>query len=92
MTGLVLETATDHVDVLVCDAQASPLARRVESVGHGHASRLAGLVQAALAEAGVPPSELTWVAADLGPGSFTGVRVGLASARPAGCAAPPSPW
>jgi tRNA threonylcarbamoyl adenosine modification protein YeaZ/ribosomal-protein-alanine acetyltransferase len=81
MSGLALETATEHVEVLVCGADGKPLAHRIESVGHGHTRRLAALTGEALAEAGVTPDELEWIAADLGPGSFTGVRVGLATAQ-----------
>ena len=78
--GLVLESATEHVEVAVMDAGLEPLAHVRENVGHGHTRRLALLAERALAEAGVEPRELRWVAADLGPGSFTGVRVGLATA------------
>jgi ribosomal-protein-alanine N-acetyltransferase len=77
--GLAIETATEHVEVLVLDA-AGARAHRVENVGHGHTRRLAVLARETLAAAGVSPAELRWIAADLGPGSFTGVRVGLATA------------
>lgn len=80
MSGLAIEAATDHVEVLVTDADGEPLAHQVEDVGHGHTRRLASLVRAALDRAGVAPRALEWVGADLGPGSFTGVRVGLATA------------
>jgi ribosomal-protein-alanine N-acetyltransferase len=53
----------------------------VEDVGHGHTRRLTPLVMQALARARVEPRALGWIAADLGPGSFTGVRVGLATAE-----------
>ncbi len=83
MTGplLAIETATEDVEVVVCDAGGRPLAQHAEDVAHGHTRRLAAIVQATLGEAGVAPAEIRCVAADLGPGSFTGVRVGLATAR-----------
>jgi ribosomal-protein-alanine N-acetyltransferase len=79
--GLVLETATEHVEVLVQAEDGATLAHEVEDVGHGHTRRLAPLVGRALARARIEPLALRWVAADLGPGSFTGVRVGLATAE-----------
>ncbi|TMQ72463.1 MAG: tRNA (adenosine(37)-N6)-threonylcarbamoyltransferase complex dimerization subunit type 1 TsaB [Candidatus Eisenbacteria bacterium] len=81
MIGLAIEAATEHVEILVRGAQGETLAAEVEEVGHGHTRRLTPLVALALARARVRPAELGWVAADLGPGSFTGVRVGLATAE-----------
>lgn len=80
MSGLAIEAATEHVEVAVVSADGV-LAHRTEDVGHGHTRRLTPLVREALAEAGLGPAALSWVAADLGPGSFTGVRVGLATAE-----------
>jgi ribosomal-protein-alanine N-acetyltransferase len=79
--GLVIESATAHVEVLVCASDGTALARESEDLGHGHTRRLTPLVMQALARAGVEPRALGWIAADLGPGSFTGVRVGLATAE-----------
>ena len=79
--GLALETATEHVSVAVVGAGRAPRALVEEEVGHGHTRRLSALVERALGEAGVRASQLGFIATDLGPGSFTGVRVGLATAR-----------
>jgi tRNA threonylcarbamoyl adenosine modification protein YeaZ/ribosomal-protein-alanine acetyltransferase len=79
--GLALECATNHVEVLVVDPHGEPLAHVVEDVGHGHTRRLVGLVRDTLDRCGAVPASLGWIAADLGPGSFTGVRVGLATAH-----------
>ncbi len=47
----------------------------------GHAERLAPLIEAQMARAGVAFGDLARVAVTLGPGSFTGVRTGIAAAR-----------
>jgi tRNA threonylcarbamoyladenosine biosynthesis protein TsaB len=48
---------------------------------HGQAEALLPLVDRAMREAGREPSGLENVAVTVGPGSFTGIRVGLAGAR-----------
>lgn len=78
--GLALETATERVGVAVVDATGVARAVLHEDVGHGHTRRLTPMVGHVLAEAGVTVHDLAWVASDVGPGSFTGVRVGLATA------------
>jgi len=78
--GLAIEAATSHVEVAVLEG-AGVRAHLIEEVGHGHTRRLTPLVREALSRSGIEARELGWVAADLGPGSFTGVRVGLATAR-----------
>lgn len=80
MNGLAIESATDHVEVAAVYGEAV-MAHRIEEVGHGHTRRLAAICEDVLAEARLAPKDLAWVAAGLGPGSFTGVRVGLATAR-----------
>jgi tRNA threonylcarbamoyladenosine biosynthesis protein TsaB len=47
----------------------------------GHASRLLVLVEAALAEAGAVWDDVERIAAGVGPGGFTGLRLGIATAR-----------
>jgi tRNA threonylcarbamoyladenosine biosynthesis protein TsaB len=79
--GLAIEAATAHVEVLACGPDGAVLAHEREDVGHGHTRCLTPLVTRALGRAGVDARALAWVAADLGPGSFTGVRVGLATAE-----------
>ena len=48
---------------------------------HGHAAVLPPMIRQVMDEAGCPFSSLRIVAATVGPGSFTGVRVALAAAR-----------
>lgn len=54
---------------------------RAEPMARGQAERLIPLVQELMAEAGLDWPAITAVAAARGPGSFTGVRVGVAAAR-----------
>jgi ribosomal-protein-alanine N-acetyltransferase len=79
--GLALETATGDVSVAVAGASGGAAHLVAEAVDHGHTRRLTALVARALDEAGVRADALGWIACDLGPGSFTGVRVGIATAR-----------
>jgi tRNA threonylcarbamoyladenosine biosynthesis protein TsaB len=48
---------------------------------HGQAEALLPMVDATMRRAGLGPAALDLVAVTLGPGSFTGIRVGLAGAR-----------
>jgi tRNA threonylcarbamoyl adenosine modification protein YeaZ len=48
---------------------------------HGHAEILLPMIERVMAEARLRPASLDWVAAAVGPGGFTGIRVGLAAAH-----------
>lgn len=67
--GTAVAVVDDDGVVLAEGASENPL---------GHAEAIGGLLQNALAAA---PGELTHVAAGMGPGPFTGLRVGIAAAR-----------
>lgn len=80
MPVLALDTSAG-VAVAVTDDQGAPLATRHVDQQRHHAELLAPLVQEALADAGVDRRELTRVVAGTGPAPFTGLRVGLVTAR-----------
>jgi N6-L-threonylcarbamoyladenine synthase len=52
-----------------------------DMIGKGHAEHLMGIVDRALDQAGVELSAVERIAVTIGPGSFTGIRVGVAAAR-----------
>ncbi len=57
------------------------VARRSEAMQRGQAERLLPLIEETMAEAGLDYAELDAIAVTTGPGGFTGVRIGLATAR-----------
>ncbi len=57
------------------------VAALAERPGRRHAERLVPMIEAVLAEAGLGYDALDALAVTVGPGSFTGVRIGLACAR-----------
>lgn len=56
-------------------------ARRFEPMQRGQSERLVPMIEEVMAEAGLDYAALDAVAVTVGPGGFTGVRIGLATAR-----------
>ena len=83
MLVVVLESATPAVTAALARVDAGTVevvAERVTVDARAHAELLAPAVQAVLAEGGVKPGALDAIVAGLGPGPFTGLRVGLVTA------------
>ena len=82
MLILAIDTALDACAAAVLDTATSRLiARESQPMKRGHAEALMPLIARVMKEAGLPFAALDRVAVTAGPGSFTGLRVGLSAAR-----------
>jgi tRNA threonylcarbamoyl adenosine modification protein YeaZ len=77
---LAIDTSAG-TSVAVVDRDAGVLAEHGESDTRRHAEVIGTLIQAVLRDAGVAVTDLSGVAVGMGPGPFTGLRVGIAAAR-----------
>lgn len=85
MLLLGLDTATPAVTVALHDG-GQPLAQLVTVDAHRHAELLAPAIAKVIADAGADRGDLTGVAVGVGPGPYTGLRVGIMSAKVLGAA------
>ena len=80
---LAFDTATPLVTVALHDGE-DVVAELVSERPLQHGEQLAPLIDRALAEAGLVRQDLTAIGVGVGPGPFTGLRVGLVTARTLG--------
>ena len=80
MLILALETATESVGVALGTADG-PMATVEVARGRRHTETLVPAVEFVCRQADVALAEVTSVAVDVGPGLFTGMRVGIATAK-----------
>lgn len=82
MIVLAIDTAGTGCYAALYDSnQDTVLGMAGADIGRGHAERLMEFVDAALENAGTPLADVGRIAVTVGPGSFTGIRVGVAAAR-----------
>ncbi len=80
-TLLAIDTATKTAAAAVLDFDEESVLSEKSAPAETHGKALVPLIQATFEEAGVEPRSLVGVGCGAGPGSFTGVRVGLATAK-----------
>jgi len=80
MLLLALDTSTSRTSVAVCDHER-PLATAGLAVSQRHGEFLAPAIRFCLEQAGRAAADVTGVVVGRGPGLYTGLRVGLVTAR-----------
>ena len=78
---LALDTVFSACSVALADRSGKLLAARHREQSRGQAESLAPMVDEVLQKAGVQPSQIRRIVVTTGPGSFAGVRVGIAFSR-----------
>ena len=78
---LALDSVSASCSAAVVAADGATLAHCCRRMSRGQAEALMPLVTEVMAKAGLSFSDLGGLAVTVGPGSFTGVRIGLAAAR-----------
>jgi tRNA threonylcarbamoyladenosine biosynthesis protein TsaB len=82
MLILAIDTALDACAAAVLDTGAARIiAQESQAMKRGHAEALMPLIARVMKAADIPFTSLDRVAVTRGPGSFTGLRVGLSAAR-----------
>ena len=88
MLILAIDTALEACAVAVLDAETDALrAQESQAMARGHAEALMPMIERVMQAATLPFTALDRIAVTVGPGSFTGLRVGISAARGLGLAA-----
>jgi tRNA threonylcarbamoyladenosine biosynthesis protein TsaB len=78
---LAIETSGSACSVAIRTAAGQPPAHEIMATSHGHATTLAPMIARLAKASGIDLKALGAIAVSCGPGGFTGIRVGLATAR-----------
>ena len=88
MLILAIDTALEACAVALLDTEANSLrAHESQAMARGHAEALMPMIDRVMKAAELPFTALDRIAVTVGPGSFTGLRVGISAARGLGLAA-----
>ena len=78
---LNIETATKNCSVSVAKNGVTILCKEIADQGYSHAERLHVFINEIISEAGIELSDLSAIAVSQGPGSYTGLRIGVSAAK-----------
>lgn len=78
---LAIDTATSRVVVAAATPDGSLLGATSWSAGHRHGERLLPAIEDLRAELGLAREDVAGIVVGTGPGAFTGLRVGIATAK-----------
>ena len=81
MLILAIDTALDACAAAVLDTSAGVIAQESQAMKRGHAEALMPLIARVMGSAELGFTALDRIAVTVGPGSFTGLRVGISAAR-----------
>ncbi|SHM80081.1 tRNA (adenosine(37)-N6)-threonylcarbamoyltransferase complex dimerization subunit type 1 TsaB [Flavobacterium saccharophilum] len=78
---LNIETATKNCSVAIAKNGETILCKEIAEEGYSHAEKLHVFIEEAIAEAGITVHDLVAIAVSQGPGSYTGLRIGVSAAK-----------
>jgi tRNA threonylcarbamoyladenosine biosynthesis protein TsaB len=78
---LNIETATKNCSVALAKEGKTILCKEIAEEGYSHAERLHVFIEEIIQEAGITFKDLIAVAVSQGPGSYTGLRIGVSAAK-----------
>jgi tRNA threonylcarbamoyladenosine biosynthesis protein TsaB len=81
MAVLAFDTCFGACSVAATAGADCNVVSRLEVMDVGHAERLVPMIQEVLREAGLRVGDLAAIGVTIGPGSFTGTRIGISAAR-----------
>lgn len=78
---LNIETATKNCSVSIAKNGETILCKEIAEEGYSHAEKLHVFIEEIIQEAGISVQDLVAVAVSQGPGSYTGLRIGVSAAK-----------
>ena len=78
---LNIETATKNCSVALAKEGKTICCKEIAEEGYSHAERLHVFIEEIIKEAGIKRNDLSAIAVSQGPGSYTGLRIGVSAAK-----------